>query len=317
MQRFFAVFFVWFIFLFSNQIVLAEPWFTGPLLAAAGRTVPNGHTSIEVYNFYTLNLGGYNNHWVRVRRPTSNSIVFNPVFTHGITDKMDIQFSLPDAYNRSHGANAHYIGDTSIALGYQLIEQKESKWQPNLRLSLQEIIPLGHFKNLDPSMNGTDVSGLGSYQTVFALNFQHLLQFNEINYLRTRLVLNYVYAARVDIQGVSVYGGTYRTEGIIRPGNLSSIDLAGELILKQNWVAVMETFIARRDRSHFRGIIGNEPDGTPGTIGHGTIDLITLAPALEYNFNANVGLIGGPWFVVTGRNASKFISYIIALNAYW
>ena len=43
---------------------------------------------------------------------------------------------------------------------------------------------------------------------------------------------------------------------------------------------------------------------------------ISMAPALEYNFNANVGIIGGAWFSVAGRNSTQFISWVLALNIY-
>lgn len=304
--------------LFSyTESAFADPWFTGPILAPAGRTMPNGHTNLEIYGFYSLNTGFYNNHWKKVHDLTSNSSVLNPIFTHGIADKIDVQFSLPYVYNGFQGLHKAEMGDTAVALGYQLLEQKKSKWRPNLRFTVQEIIPSGSFTQLDPANNGTDASGLGSYQTAFTLNFQHLAQISEVNYFRTRLSLNYVYARTAHINGLSSYGGTEMTFGDIKPGNMVSADLAAELTLTQNWVAVMETYLARRQATHFRGFIGVDSDGFPGSIGHDTVDLISLAPAIEYNFTPTIGLIAGPWFSVAGRNSAHFITYVLALNAYW
>jgi len=42
-----------------------------------------------------------------------------------------------------------------------------------------------------------------------------------------------------------------------------------------------------------------------------------LAPALEYNFSGNVGLIGGVWFPLSGKNTSHYMTYVLALNTYW
>ncbi|MCC5015323.1 MULTISPECIES: transporter [Legionella] len=304
--------------LFSHaQVSAAGPWFTGPLLAPAGHTVPNGHTNLEIYGFDTINDGIYSRHWKLIHVPTGQSQVLNPIFTHGITDRMDVQFGLPYVYNRLSGANSTGIGDTSAGMGLQLIEQKDKLWRPDLRLLVQEIIPTGNYKKLDPTSNGVDATGLGSYQTVFSLNFQHLLHLTDVHYFRSRLSLAYVYASPVSIQGLSSYGGTPDTDGNIRPGDLVSLDAAAELTLTQNWVAVMETYIANRQKTRFRGIIGNDAMGKPGTIGHGAVDKITLAPAIEYNFSSNVGIIAGPWFTVAGRETVDFISYVLAFNAYW
>jgi hypothetical protein len=42
----------------------------------------------------------------------------------------------------------------------------------------------------------------------------------------------------------------------------------------------------------------------------------SLAPAIEYNWSQNIGLIGGVWFTVAGQNISQFNSIVIALNYY-
>ena len=303
--------------LLYNEVILASPWFTGPLLAPAGLTAPNGHTNLEIYGFHAINNGLYNNRGHLVHNPTNSSSTLNPVFTHGITDDMDVQLSVPYLYNRDHGANSHHMGDIAATLGYQLLKQKTSTWRPNIRFTLQEIIPIGSFNGLDPADNNTDSTGLGSYQTAATLIFQHLAELNAIHYFRTRFSITYVAAGPVQLSGLSTYGGTPKTFGRIKPGNLWAADFAGELTLTQNWVAVMETYIARRQASHFTGFIGNKANGTPGSIGHNTVDLYTLAPAIEYNFNENIGLIGGAWFIVGGHNTTHFMSYVLALNAFW
>ncbi|KTD06899.1 hypothetical protein [Legionella jamestowniensis] len=302
---------------FSSNIAWAGPWFTGPLLAPAGHTIPRGHSNLELYGFYTDNEGIYTRHWKLVHTPHSESIIGNPIFSHGLTDKLDIQYGVPYVYNKNKGRQAQGLGDTSVTLGYQLLEQKESKWRPDLRVTVQEIFPTGKFEALDPLNNGADATGLGSYQTGVALNFQHLLPVGETHYLRTRLSLNYLYANTVDIQGASSFGGTPFTQGTIDPGDLFTADLAAEFTLTQNWVAVMEGYYASRAATQFSGFIGNNAQGMPAPIGHGNIEEITLAPAIEYNFSPNIGIIAGPWFTVTGRETTQFISYVAAFNAYW
>ncbi len=294
----------------------AGPWFTGPLLAPAGHTIPRGHSNLEIYGFDTQVNGVFGKNWNFIHTPRSESIVGNPIFSHGLTDRLDVQYGVPYVYNRNLGHSARGLGDTSVALGYQLLEQRKSKWIPDLRVTFQEVVPTGKFKDLNPLNNGADATGLGSYQSGIAFNSQHLLTFYD-HYLRTRLSLNYLEASRVSLRGFSSFGGTSQTRGSIDPGSLFTADLAAEFSLNQNWVAVMEAYYATRAATKFRGFVGTDAQGNPVGIGHGDIEEITLAPAIEYNFSGNVGIIAGPWFTVAGRETTDFISYVVALNIYW
>ncbi|STX51860.1 Fe-S protein [Legionella busanensis] len=312
----FAARFLPFLFSLMCSSAVAGPWYTGPLLAPAGHTIPRGHTNLEPYAFYTDNDGIYTRHWRLSHVPHSESIIGNPVITHGMTDKLDIQYTLPYTYNEQQGRSYQHIADVSAILGYQALEQGKTKWWPDLRVTVQEIFPSGKFKDLNPLNNGVDATGLGSYQTGFNLNFQHLLQLTEVNYLRTRFSAGYLIPLDVNIRGVTAYGGTANTNGRINPGNMLTFDLAWELNLTQNWVAVMEGYYASRDKTRFRGFRGLTDKNKVPTIGHQYLEEISLAPAIEYNFNANVGIIGGYWFSVAGKDATDFKSVVVALNIY-
>ena len=294
----------------------ASPWFTGPLLAPAGKTIPAGHFNIETYGFFTKNIGVYNRHWKLVHTGSSDSTVLNPLLSYGLADRVDVQFSLPYIINHSFEATGKHIGDTSALLGLQLWEQKESRWSPNIRFTIQEIIPTGRFENLNPNSNGTDGTGIGSYQTVLGLNFQHLLPLGA-HYLRTRLSLGYLHAQPVTVHGLNSFGGNAFTKGSVTPGNMSTVDLAGEFTITQNWVAVMEGYYFNRDRTTFRGYTGVNSKGLPLIIGHNLMAEISLAPAIEYNFSPNFGIIAGVWYSVRGKDAADFKSTVIAFNAYW
>lgn len=39
-------------FLLLSSTANAGPWWTGPLLAPAGHTIPKGHSNLELYGFY-------------------------------------------------------------------------------------------------------------------------------------------------------------------------------------------------------------------------------------------------------------------------
>lgn len=302
---------------FVWEISFAGPWYTGPLLAPAGHTIPKGHTNFEMYGFFTEIQGAYNGNGQVSGTPGVRNYVANPIFSHGLTDKVDIQYGVPYNFNQNQNIHARAVGDISVTLGYQMLEQRQSKWRPDLRVTLQETLPSGNYNHLNPALRGTDATGSGSYQTALNLNFQHVLHLKGIHYYRTRLSLGYAYAADVMIDDFSTYGGNPTTRGVIRPGNQASIDLAGELSLTQRWVAVMEAYASNRQATTFTGNPGVDSNGMLNSIGRGAAKFVSLAPAIEYNFSPNIGIIGGVWFTLDGRNTAKFSSTVIALNAYW
>lgn len=317
-----------FICLFMLKISHAGPWFTGPLLAPAGHTVPNGHTNLEVYGIDVFTNGQYNAAGQLVHTPLFRTFAANPILTHGFTDWLDVQLTVPYLFNSTRGVHYNHLADVSTALGIQLLEQKGSPKRIDFRVLLQETIPTGRYDHLNPALFGTDATGLGSYQTLVGLNFQYLLQIFKTHYLRTRLIASRLFSGNVHVDGLSSYGGSINTHGTVKPGIENNIDLAFEFTLTQHWVAVMEGYVSTGKASRFNGIlninsVGSPPvnvsdlDSAPVNIGSGSFREEALAPAIEYNFNENIGVIGGVWFPVSGINTSHYITYVLAINAFW
>lgn len=288
----------------------ADPWFTGPLLANDGQATPKNHLNIQPYFFYTVNEDQFSHH---PRIPTSIAQIndtFSMQATLGVTDAADIQVTGTVNHNVKMGQRFNGIADTNFLFGYQLLRQNNNPNRPNIRFTLQETIPTGRYTNLSPTANGTDATGMGTYQTNFGMN---LTQINEVtlgHYLQTTLNLNYLYAQATEISGNNAFGGDHFTLGKIKPGNFVSIDFALELTLTQNWVVVFETFCLHRQAVSFQ----NQQDPAiflldeSAHIRGNPINEITLAPALEYNFNANFGILGGVWFSVGGKNTPDFFA---------
>ena len=304
--------------IFNNRL-FADPWFTGPILAPAGHTVPRGYTNLEIYGLDVHTTGQYDQNGNVLHTPLFRTYALNPLLTHGFTDWLDVQLAVPYAWNTTLGQSAHHLSDVSAALGIQLFEQKKSPSRVDVRLLLQETIPTGRYEHLNPALDGTDATGLGSYQTQVGLNFQYLMQVFKTHYLRTRFILSRIFYSPVKVNGLNSFGGTLTTHGTVDPGSEYDADLAFEYTLTQNWVAVMEGYISRGNSSRFNGVLKLENVGnlTTTTINNGTFNETALAPALEYNFNENIGIIGGVWFPVSGKNTSYYMTYVLALNAVW
>lgn len=301
---------------FLTGMSYAGPWFTGPILAPAGHTVAKGHTNFEFYGLDVNTDGQYTSSGKFRSIPLFNSVLLNPLLTHGFTDWLDVQLSLPYAFNSTQGVHYNRITDTSVGVGIQLFEQKKSKWLPDLRFFIQETFPSGAYELLNPAFLGTDATGLGSYRTLIAANFQYLKELYNSHYLRTRLMISRLYSSKVNVSGINSFGGTANTHGTINPGPEDNVDLAFEYTLTQHWVAVMEGYYSEGQASRFNGILDIVNDDST-FIGSNQYYEYGLAPALEYNFNANLGIIGGVWFPVKGKNTSHFMTYVLAINAYW
>lgn len=305
-------------FYMNSPNALAQPWFTGPLLAPAGHTVPGGHTSFEVYGLDVQSNGAYNPNGRFVRSPLFSSFVISPILTHGITDWLDVQLITPYTFNNTRGQSAHRLGDVSVAFGIQFMEQGNSVWKPDFRIFIQEVFPTGAYQHLNPTLLGTDSTGLGTYETLLGFNFQLLSQVLKTHYLRTRLILSHSYTSPITVHGLNTYGGTQTTAGRINSGFEDTVDVAFEFTLTQNWVAVLEGYYTRGNDTRFDGYFEAGNVGGPSqTIQQGPYKQVGFAPAVEYNFSEHFGLIGGVWFSAYGINTSKFTTYTLAVNTYW
>lgn len=229
---------------------------------------------------------------------------------------MDIQIGIPYTFNTTQGVSYNRLTDTFLGIGLQISEQKKSKSLPDLRLFIQETFPTGKYEQLNPALLGTDATGLGSYRTLIALDFQYLSQVFDSHYLRTRFMLSRLYSSAVEVTGLNSFGGTPNTRATVHPGIENNINLAFEFTLTQNWVAVMEGYISEGKSTRFDEIFDIINGGAPGILSKEFYEY-GLAPALEYNFTANVGVIGGVWFPVAGKNTGHFTNYVLAINAYW
>lgn len=319
MQR--HILFLCYIFFITQSLSYATgagPWYTGPLLAPSGHTIPRGHTNFEFYAIDNYTTGHFDENGNLTRTPLFRTSVANPIITHGFTDWMDVQVVVPYVWNSTLGRHYNRVADVSATIGLQVLEQKKHHWIPDLRFAVQEIFPTGRFEFLNPAAAGTDSTGLGAYGTQLALNFQHLTEFKNNHFLRTRLSLTRLYTGPVKVHGLNSFGGTENTIGTINTDEENDADLAFEFSITPHWVAVMEGYVSAGQATRFEGLIdASDLGGPPVTIASGAYFEEALAPAIEYNFNANIGLIAGVWFPIKSKNLPDYIAYMVALNAFW
>ena len=124
--------------------------------------------------------------------------------------------------------------------------------------------------------------------------------------LRTRLNVSQQFSTGTSVSGVSVYGTEAGFIGRAKPGNVFTIDAAAEYSATRNWLLATD-------------LVYTYDANTRLTAASGTTDLgdahsVAFAPAIEYNWSSDVGLIAGIRLFPAGRNTSASIMPVFAIN---
>lgn len=303
----------------SEEQKIKAPWLTGPLLAPSGTTIPPKHYYIEPYIYAVANTGQYNRDWEVVKTETLWNIYTQPTLQFGLNKWLDFQFNPTLFYNYTKGAASWALGDMVVGFDIQLYKgggNKPTSWYTALKLVLKENLPLGKYRNLNPKKRGTDDGGVGSWITTFGLVWGQLVHVTGQHFFDTRLSVQYSLPAPVHVKGFNNYGGGYGTDGKVYPAQNFQVDLGMEFTFNLNWVACLDIVGSWSGRGRFVGKPGVGANGLPATVGTGSAVQFALAPGIEYNWSANIGIVFGPWFTIGGRKAVQFESGVFAFSYY-
>lgn len=293
-----------------EEEVQSGPWFTGPLLTASGHTIPPGHFNLEPYLFYNNVMGVYDNHWQLHRiDPIPSNLNFQGLVQIGLLDNLDLSIVPQCFYNFTGAGSSHWaFGDLGMKLGIQLHNDDPTRPFPSLKLTLGEIFPTGKYQFLDDDGNGTDASGGGSFGTSFGLVSGRLIHIKDVHYLSLRGQFQGTVFSSLDVHGTSVYGGDATTNGRVHPGAVFMFLGGAEYSVTRNFVLACDFANVWTLKTTFKGTT-IEPVGS-----NRNSYQLSFAPALEWNFNGNVGIIGGVWFTAVGVNSLSFINGVLAVN---
>lgn len=300
---------------FEHAEDMFDPWYAGPLLTGSAHVLPAGMFNIQPYLFVTDNHARYDN------RGHSHSIkdivTINPVaiLQFGVINRwMDGSVQGQLVNNRQHGHTSTAAGDTKGTLGFGILP--EGIYCPAVKFIVNETFPTGRYKHLDPDKGGIDVTGAGSYTTTLTLNIAKIIWWWMIDHpMNFRFSMNYSIPAHVAVKGFNAYGGGDGTHGIVKPGQGFVGNFGYEFSFTQRWVFALDTQYSYFAKSKFTGNPGKTSLGTPATVGGPLSEQLSLAPAIEYNPTPNIGVIGGVWFTVWGRNSLNFLSGIVSFTA--
>ena len=290
----------------------ADAWWTGPLLAPSGATLPQGHWLIEPYLFDVMTGGHIDQSGTHHDGPREHDLGSLTYILYGFTDRFTGGIIPRFAYNEPAGApnsSGVGVGDFTLQAGYGLTQYQDGHLTPAIALVLQETLPTGSYDRLTHPSDGF---GSGAYQTAFNVFSQDYFWLPNGRILRARLDLTYTISSSVQLRDQSVYGTPAGFRGSAYPGDGVTVDLAGEYSVTRNWVLAMDVVYQHAQSTRVSGSV----NGIPGTYPQesGSSYSVAFAPAVEYNFSSRIGVIFGVRIIEIGRNTSTSVTPAIALN---
>jgi hypothetical protein len=287
-----------------------DAWWTGPMLAASGASLPQGHALIEPYLFNVVTNARFDADGNRHAVPTDNTLGSLTYMLYGLTDRVTVGmiprffYDLPPVGASSSGIG---VGDLTLQAGYGLTQFQDGHRVPSISLVIDETLPTGRYDRLDRPSDGV---GAGAYATGFSVYSQQYFWMPNGRILRGRLDLTYTVSSAASLTDRSVYGTAAGFRGHATPGDSALIDASAEYSLTREWVLALDVVYQHNDSTHLHGT------GPGGQINaeSGSSYSLGFAPAIEYNWSARAGMLLGVRIIQIGRNTSASITPAVAIN---
>ena len=274
-----------------------DAWWTGPLVTYSARSLPQGHILIEPYLY-------------DVSERNSDTVHSFTYFLYGLTDKLTVgvapDFAWTSTKNGPDSSGPH-LGDVTLRAQYSLLAMDAEKGVPDIALAVLQNLPTGKYDRLDRASDGF---GAGGYGTTLAVYTQMMWWMPTGRLLRTRLDISETFSPLVPVQDASVYGTGAGFIGHAAPGNQFSVQTGFEYSLTREWVLATDLVYFHNDSTTTVGAVG----ATPVRLHSGNSDVVGYAPAIEYNWTPNIGVIAGVRVFAPTHNARASVTPAIALN---
>jgi opacity protein-like surface antigen len=293
------------------------PWLTGSLLLPLAEVIPKGSFAYDTYLYNTLKTGEYTSDWGVDSKPVSYSLIPTEFLFYGFTDWFTV-FAAPGfELNHTQGQTHAGIIDLVTELFFQVLPSNKYKEVPGILIGIGEIFPIGKFQKLNPRKLGTDQTGDGTFTTLFDLIFFKIFHLGGYQFIAPYLNLEYGVKASVHVKDFNFFGGGFGTDGRVEPGNTSVVLTGVEYAFTRNWAFALDILYIHENKSTFKGKVGVTETCEPATVGFPSSEQLSFAPAIEYNWSQNFGIVGGVWFTAAGRNSEQFTSIVISCSGYF
>ena len=203
------------------------------------------------------------------------------------------------------------VGDLIVEAEYRLHLFAEGKRLPTTSIAVEETLPTGKYDHL--GNRPSDGLGAGAFTTTLALYTQTFLWMTNGRILRMRFNFVPAFSRSVNVEDVSVFGTGQGFRGRACPGSSLFLDLAAEYSMTRRWVLALDATYRYQGNTLVRGynLTGPNP---PISLNSGTGDAFGVAPAIEYNWKSNLGVLVGTRLFPAGRNTAQSITPAIAVN---
>lgn len=288
------------------QQALEDAWWTGPMLTPSAATLPRGHFLIEPYLYDVVAAG-------------SNGFGSLTYLNYGLADRFTIGLIPTAGFTKVSGGPSSSgvgLGDLSVLAQYRLTQFRRGSWLPTTSVVVQETFPTGKFDRLGD--RPSDGFGSGAYATSVALYSQTYFWLPNGRILRMRFNLSQAFSSDVSLEGASVYGTETGFNGSAKPGRGFSADASWEYSLTRSWVLALDVIYRHQGSTRVAGHDLRDPNASPDRSlvqsSSGPSDRVAFAPALEYSWKSNWGVLLGVRVIPGTRNSATSVTPAVAIN---
>lgn len=285
---------------------LDDAWWTGPMLAPSAATLPRGHVLIEPYLYDVIS-------------PHSHGFGSLTYVNYGLVDRVTVGMIPTAGFNKvSNGPSSSGVGlgDLTLQTQYRLTKFHEGSWIPTTSVAVQETLPTGKFDRLGDRPG--DGLGSGAFTTTLALYSQTYFWLPNHRILRMRFNLSEAFSSNVNIEDVSVYGTEAGFRGHAEPGNSFLVDASFEYSLKRRWVLAFDVTYRHNGNTRVIGFDAPSRNRVQNPSGiqtdSGSSEAFGFAPAIEYSWKSNLGVLLGTRAILAGHRTTASITPAVAIN---
>jgi hypothetical protein len=305
----------------TPQQTMDDAWWTGPLLAPNASTLPQGHWLIEPYVYDAMTYGEFNRNGTLQSTGAAHEFGSQAYIEYGLVDRITLglipRFGLHES-SAGQGSSDFTVGDTTLQAAFGLTQFHQGSDIPATSIVVQETFPTGRYDRLDGPEDGA--LGSGAHSTTVAFYSQMYFWMPNGRILRARLDVSYQASQSASLYGNSVYGTQTGFDGRVQPGQSVFGDLSFEYSVTQRWVLATDLWWEHDGNTQVKGSYA--PYTNPALPAYvvqnsGSDDLFYVAPAIEYNWSASMGVIAGARVTAAGRNVGATVSPVAAINMYF
>jgi hypothetical protein len=136
--------------------------------------------------------------------------------------------------------------------------------------------------------------------------------------LRMRFNVSQGFSKNVNVKDESVYGTGAGFRGHAKPGGPFFADAAWEYSLTRSWVLALDVTYRHEGNTRVTGYNILDPNSVrnpPSTrLNTGSSDAFGFAPAIEYNWKPNLGVLLGTRVIPASHNTHATITPAVAIN---